>query len=177
MEDFEPGLIEKLQEAMQIAENPIGKRVARPRKPTAIKKLQGTLQKCRTNPNEPIPETPLVNITAPDYLNAAAREVWDFALSQAPKELLTSLDFGIFSQWCIAFTQLKQINEEINRVGLIVVDEATGATTANGLINTQIKLQQVLVRLATEMGFTPASRSKVQIKPKKEKESNPFIDL
>ena len=58
-----------------------------------------------------------------------------------------------------------------------MVDEVTGTTTANGLINTQIKLQQILVRLATEMGFTPASRSKVQIKPKKEKESNPFIDL
>ena len=39
--------------------------MARPRKPTAIKKLQGTLQPCRTNLNEPKPQTDIKVVLAP----------------------------------------------------------------------------------------------------------------
>jgi len=49
-------------------------RRGRPRKPTQWKRIAGTLQPCRTNPDEPIPDGPLFG--PPDGLTDAEREHW-----------------------------------------------------------------------------------------------------
>ena len=46
--------------------------------PTAIKKLKGTLQKCRTNPHEPQPEGDLVD--PPEYTADGAKQAWRNAI-------------------------------------------------------------------------------------------------
>lgn len=70
----------------------------RPRKPTAVKKLQGTLQPCRTNELEPMPSHALKSVAVPDYLSDKAKEIWLFAIEQAPEAMLTGLDFSVMAQ-------------------------------------------------------------------------------
>lgn len=150
--------------------------MARPRKPTVVKKLQGTLQPCRTNANEPVPQTPLARIAPPEHLSEIAKKAWVFALSQAPEELLTSLDFAVFEQWTVLYSQLVEIQKRLNQEGLFVVDELTGATKPNPLIRFEVMLQDTLRKYMTEMGFTPASRSKISVS-KKTETKNEFLEL
>ena len=91
--------------------------MARPRKPTAIKKLQGTLQPCRTNFNEPVPKKALNTVEPPDFLSKTARDLWVFALAQAPDELLTTLDFSVFACWADTMAKIIECQEILNREG------------------------------------------------------------
>lgn len=132
----------------------------RPRKPTAVKKLQGTLQKCRTNPAEPMPPNDLKAMSPPDYLTDSARGIWVFALSQAPEGMLSTLDFGIFSEWVVAYDQFLTISAGIKRDGVLqqTVDGELIASPLLAKLNATISL---LRGLQSDLGFTPASRSKV----------------
>ena len=46
--------------------------------PTQVKQIKGTLQPCRTNYHEPIPEGLLVE--PPDYMPEGAKAAWRYAL-------------------------------------------------------------------------------------------------
>lgn len=133
----------------------------RPRKPTAVKKLQGTLQKCRTNALEPIPQIDLKQFTEPpEYLTETAKEIWSFALQQVPEGMLSSLDYSIFAEWVILFDQFVILSEGLKNQGTFVRD-ADGNQTVNGIINSITKTATILRGIENELGFTPASRSKV----------------
>lgn len=147
--------------------------MARPRKPTAVKRLQGTLQPCRTNKNEPIPQTDLKTLVAPDYLCESAKEIWTFAVDQAPEGMLSSLDLAIFTQWVVCFDSFIKLNNRLNETG--VIDE-------NGKVSDVLhhvtKTAAILCRLENELGFTPASRSKVASYRQTDKGTeNKFADL
>ena len=133
----------------------------RPRKPTAVKKLQGTLQKCRTNALEPQPQFDLKDFKEPpEYLTDSAKEIWSFALQQAPEGMLSSLDYSIFAEWVILFDQFVILSEGLKSQGTFVRD-ADGNQAVNGIINSITKTATILRGIENELGFTPASRSKV----------------
>lgn len=149
--------------------------MARPRKPTAVKRLQGTLQKCRTNPNEPIPNTPIDRFEPPVFFTETQRDLWIFAISQMPSGMLSGLDFGIFSRWCIMYDQFVELTKSVNENGAVMYDEM-GVPFANPLVNTLNKLAVSLRGIETELGFTPASRSKVSL-ASKEEPKNKFMEV
>lgn len=149
--------------------------MARPRKPTAVKRLQGTLQKCRTNPDEPIPNTPIDRFEPPIFFTETQRDLWIFAISQMPSGMLSGLDFGIFSRWCIMYDQFVELTKSVNENGAVMYDEM-GVPFANPLVNTLNKLAVSLRGIETELGFTPASRSKVSL-ASKEEPKNRFMEV
>lgn len=133
----------------------------RPRKPTAVKKLQGTLQKCRTNALEPQPQFDLKQFSEPpEYLTETAKEIWTFALQQVPEGMLSSLDYSIFAEWVILFDQFVILSEGLKNQGTFVRD-ADGNQQVNSIINSITKTATILRGIENELGFTPASRSKV----------------
>lgn len=150
--------------------------MARPRKPTNIKRLQGTLQKCRTNPLEPVPNTPIDRFESPEFFTDTQREIWTFAISQMPSGMLTGLDFGIFSRWCILYDQFVTLTKCVNENGAIIYDE-DGNPCPNPVINTLNKLAISLRGIETELGFTPASRSKVSVGSKENTNTNKFLEV
>lgn len=148
----------------------------RPRKPTAVKKLQGTLQPCRTNELEPMPSHALKSVAVPDYLSDKAKEIWLFAVSQAPEAMLTSLDFAVMAQWADTMAKIIECEEIIKREGLTIIDDKTGLSKPHPIAKWQDTLKYTLKGYLTELGFTPASRSKVNIQPKA-KDDNEFLNL
>ena len=81
-----------------------------PRKPTALKVMQGTARLDRTPANEPKPDgTP----EPPDFLTAEARVEWDrLASGMEAIGLLTTADRAIFAGYCQAWpTPQKQLPE------------------------------------------------------------------
>ena len=151
----------------------------RPRKPTAVKKLQGTLQKCRTNPAEPIPPNDLKAMAPPEYLTDSAKEIWIFALSQAPEGMLSTLDFGLLSEWAVVYDQFLTISAGIKRDGTLQ-ETADGELIASPLLAKLNATISLLRGLQSDLGFTPASRSKVVSfgkRPEAGGSGNKFADL
>ena len=148
----------------------------RPRKPTVVKALQGTLKKCRVNKRETIPGTSLKQIKAPDFLSEAAKSLWEFAIEQAPEAMLTTLDFAVMAQWADTMAKIIECEEVLKKEGLFVQDEKTGLSKPHPLAKWQDALRYTLKGYLTELGFTPASRSKVNIQPK-ESDTNEFLKL
>ncbi|MDY6323259.1 MAG: phage terminase small subunit P27 family [Succinivibrio sp.] len=151
--------------------------MARPRKPTAIKALQGTLQPCRTNKNEPVPELKISQIDPPEYLNPVAKKAWLFAVSQMPEGMVTGLDFSVFALWADTYSKILELESAIQHQGLTVFDEKRGYDIPNPLLKAQNELKQVLRGYITELGFSPASRSKVSVQSKKKEETNGFLNF
>ena len=149
----------------------------RPRKPTAVKKLQGTLQKCRANPAEPTPQNDLKAMTPPEYLTDSAKEIWAFALSQAPEGMLSTLDFGIFSEWAVVYDQFLTISESVKKGGTLR-RETDGELVPSPLLSKLHSTITLLRGLQSDLGFTPSSRSRVVSFGKDtEKTGNKFSDL
>ena len=149
----------------------------RPRKPTAVKKLQGTLQKCRANPAEPTPQNDLKAMTPPEYLTDSAKEIWAFALSQAPEGMLSTLDFGVFSEWAVVYDQFLTISESIKKGGTLR-RETDGELVPSPLLSKLHSTITLLRGLQSDLGFTPSSRSRVVSFGKDtEKTGNKFADL
>lgn len=134
--------------------------MTRPRKPTAIKKLQGTLQKCRTNPGEPVPTKMLAE--APEDFSESVREIWNYALSVAPPNVLAAIDYSVFAVWCVAVDTFNQARTEVERTGLMA-EGSMGQPTKNPAISIMNDAAYLMMKAASELGFTPASRSKVTV--------------
>ncbi len=133
----------------------------RKRVPTQIKLIKGTLQKCRTNPNEPKPVGDLGE--PPDHLSEGAKHAWRQAVRCAPPNLLRELDAAILEVWCCAAALFREAQSGLQRTGLLVKAPNTGLPMQSPYLAILNKQAQIMTRAATEMGFTPSSRSKVSI--------------
>lgn len=92
-----------------------------------------------------------------------------------PSGMLSGLDFGIFSRWCVMYDQFVELTKSVNENGAVMYDE-NNVPFANPLVNTLNKLAVSLRGIETELGFTPASRSKVSL-ASKEEPKNKFMEV
>lgn len=121
-----------------------------PRKPMAIKQIQGTADrnKQRQNPNEPTPTRGIG--PAPEHLGEQLGQVWDEVVSQMYAGVLGEADRIALE------TMVRLIN--LMRTDF---DTMTAAQLArlNGLLS--------------QFGMTPADRTKISV-PKNKDQGNPF---
>jgi phage terminase small subunit len=116
----------------------------KPRTPTALKLLKGTLQPCRTNRNEP--DLPAVDVLpCPEHLVATHARWWEFLVSHAAKlRCLTEADVPAL----------------VEMVGVKVEIEKMAKTK-----NSTVKSRKVLFEMLGKFGMTPSDRSKVSAAP------------
>ena len=129
--------------------------------PTAVKRLKGTLQKCRTNPKEPQPAGVLVE--PPEYMSDGAKQAWRYAIECAPPQLLRQLDMSVLEVWASAADLYRKAQIGLNKSGLLVKAPNTGVVMQSPYLAIANKQAQIMTKAATEMGFTPASRSRVTL--------------
>lgn len=132
----------------------------RPRKPTALKVMQGTLRPGRENAEEP--QLPVRDgvYDPPAWLAPAAVEEWQ-RLEPILREsrVLTEGDLGAFANYCSRFAAARKADEY-----------ATGARTKkawaywDGIAR---KAWEAMNRAAQQLGLTPAARAKVTSGTKK----------
>ncbi len=133
--------------------------------PIAVKKIKGTLQKCRTNAKEPRPQGRLGE--PPDYMSEIAKEAWTYAVQNAPPGLLSSLDATVLERWANCAGLYREALAKINRSGVsgMIIKTPSGILRRSPLMDVIRDLALEMKGYESEMGFTPASRSKVQITP------------
>lgn len=153
----------------------------RPRKPTHLKIVSGTAQKCRMNPDEPKPSSELP--TPPDWLSERASAIF--------RELVVIIDrMRIASASDISMLALLASRlEEVEICTAIIEDGGRFFTSkierdeAGNIVSQQIRPHPAVGQrsnamrhaqsLLAEFGISPAARSKVSAS-KKPADKNPF---
>ena len=148
-----------MSEPQQLNGNLIHRVMAKRPLPDQIKSLKGTLRKVRVNTQQPRPTGDLVG--APDYMSPGARAAWQYAIDAAPPELLKRLDMGVLEIWACAADIYRQAQVMIQAEGLLTLAPKTGVPMVNPYLSIANKQALLMTKAAVEMGFTPASRSKV----------------
>lgn len=139
--------------------------------PTALKRLHN-VRPDRINDLEPVPS--LGEIIVPDWLPAAAREVWAaLAPDLIAKQVLTFWDVDMFATLCqtVVLHRRAMADLDENGTSILVVARvlASGETTYRAVRNPNWQVAresgQLLITLAARFGLTPADRSQMHIEP------------
>ena len=145
----------------------------RPRKPTALKQLQGTARPDRTNKLEPKIKKEIG--AAPSFLSPEQVDTWNYYIENVPKGMLKILDQATLANYVVAEDMWRQSVLAVRESGLVI-------TTPNGVMmpsphSTELKKYSlIMLRLATELGFTPSSRSKI-VMEEEQKSDDPWEKL
>ena len=131
-------------------------------KPTASKRLSGTLRRDRQNQREPKPKA---GARCPSWLAADAKSVWrDLAPVLERMKVLTEADREALALLCSALAEYRQARAVLDREG-----STYRATTEAGAVlvrpRPELRIAQDAWRRArlmlVEFGLSPAARSKV----------------
>ena len=145
--------------------------------PVAVKKIKGTLQKCRTNPHEPKSTRQLGE--PPEYMSDIAKEAWTYAVENAPAGLLSSLDASVLERWANCAGLYREALSKINRSGVagMIIKTPSGILRRSPLMDVIRDLAQEMKGYESEMGFTPASRSRVQVPQEAVDKNDPWSEI
>ena len=124
--------------------------------PTAIKELKGTLRPCRVKKNEPRPQGELIATKPPKTLSKRGQELWQYALEQMPPHVITAVDGALFERWCTLQDQFLDVAKVVQAGNLL--DENGGMS---GALRAELQLNSSILTIEKELGFTPASRTKI----------------
>lgn len=128
------------------------------RKPTAaaLKVISGTNRPDRQK-NEPRPKPVLGD--CPKHLTGVARRTWKFYSREA--HWLTAADRDALESFCVQVAVFREAAEIIKREG--VLDESRPTVKAHPAVKVSKDAAAMMAKLAAELGFTPSSRSRLNI--------------
>jgi len=131
-----------------------------PKKPTALKLVAGNPGKRALNKLEPKPRGNLYD--APDWLTDTQRVGWAYAIESAPFGLLKRIDRSTLVAWVVAEDLHRQAAEKLNG-GAMLIKTPNGMPVQSPYLSILNKQAMIMLKAASEMGFTPASRSRVEV--------------
>ena len=147
--------------------------MARPRKPTQLKLVTGTLDTRYVNPKEPKPKIMLPPM--PPGLSTRAKEGWNRAGPLLERMgVLTNMDAMALEQFCIVYGVLMDAKDRLEDLS----DFSYDATSPNGgetrrphpEVAVYFEALRQFRAMLNEFGMTPASRGKVAASPDKTRE-------
>jgi P27 family predicted phage terminase small subunit len=103
-------------------------------------------------------------VDAPAYFSDAQRVVWDYAIAHAPAGLLKLLDTSVLEIWVVACVFHREAVQRVGASGQVIKTQAGYPITSPYLSNAN-KQAQIMLKAASEMGFTPASRTRIVVTP------------
>lgn len=127
-------------------------------KPTQLKLVEG--RHYRLNRQEPVPPGNLSD--APAHFDTRQREVWDTVIANAPLGLLKRLDAGVLACWVAAFCLHEEAVQKLQSSPKII-KSPNGLPVQSPWLQVLNKQASLLVRLAAELGFSPAARARVSV--------------
>lgn len=141
------------------------------RKPTALKRLQGTANKTREKMTlyEPQPETDLDPVP-PDFLTSTQRESWLYVMRHAPRGLLKALDREVLVIWVEAedrhrSAMLQQAQMDRGNKLPLLTKGKDGYPVPSPYLRIMNHAALIMLRCVAELGFSPASRPRIQLIP------------
>lgn len=130
-------------------------------KPTRLKVLTGNPGKRPLNAAEPQPEISVPE--CPVELGPVAKREWDRLVGElAPLRILTNLDRAALAAYCGAYAMWAEATEAVQKYGTMV-KSPTGYPVQSPYVSIANRQAEIMMRIASEFGFTPASRSRISL--------------
>lgn len=128
-------------------------------KPTRLKYLAGNPGKRPLNAYEPRPDPAVPD--CPPELGPAAKREWDRLAGDLGKlKIITNLDRAALAAYCGAYSLWADATEQIQKYGAMI-KSPTGYPVQSPYIAIANRQAEIMLRIASEFGFTPASRSRI----------------
>ena len=143
-------------------------------KPTHIKLLTGNPGNRKINRKEPKAAAGIRS--CPSYLNRAAKAEWKRVMKEAPEGLLTELDRPVLAMYCQNVARIAELETIVEAEGFTFMSEK-GYICQRPEMGMLKNLQTIQKGLCAELGFSPSSRSKVSVVPKKKEEDSTEDEL
>jgi len=127
--------------------------------PTRMKLLRGNPGKRPLNEGEPQP-TPLAP-ACPAELSQGAKDEWNRIIVELVQlGLMTTLDRAALATYCQAYALYSDAIQAIQKFGTLV-KSPNGYPQVSPYLAIANKQAEIMIRIASEFGFTPASRSRI----------------
>ena len=139
--------------------------VGRPPKPHALKALEGTARKDRTNAAQPA-GTPLEALQMPEGLTDRERAGWaELAAVVLPMRVVTAGDLPAFRQLVYTWAVAEEARETVNREGqfFTVTTESGQVHRKHPAVEVLFSAQKQLSVALSRFGLTPADRQRVSV--------------
>ena len=92
----------------------------------------------------------------PKTLSKRGQELWKYALEQMPPHVITAVDGALFERWCTLQDQFLDVAKVVQAGNLL--DENGNMS---GALRAELQLNSSIITIEKELGFTPASRTKI----------------
>ncbi len=130
-------------------------------KPTRLKVITGNPGKRPLNLDEPTPEPAIPD--CPPELSPAAQTEWQRLAGELGKlRVLTNLDRGALAAYCSAYALWAEAVEAIQKFG-VMVKSPTGFPIQSPYVSIANRQAEIMLRISSEFGFTPASRGRISM--------------
>ena len=131
------------------------------KKPTVLEELHGKPGHRKSNPLEPRPGGNLLD--PPSWLSREQKAEWRYIAENSVVGLLTSVDRANLTAYVVATCLHRQATRELRKAKTLVVSVGTaGAQQQHPLLSIINRQALIMLKAAAEMGFTPASRTRVR---------------
>jgi P27 family predicted phage terminase small subunit len=138
--------------------------VARPRKPTSLKLLDGD-RKDRIPADEP--QSPMGLGEPPAWLDADARLAWDrVAALLEPMNVATRADSEAIATYAVAYSTWRRALARVDAEGLTLETEST--TKPHPCLGIAREAQRQMNRIFSRFGLTPADRACLHVQGRPE---------
>jgi P27 family predicted phage terminase small subunit len=128
-------------------------------KPSRLKALTGNPGKRPLNEDEPQPQTAIPE--CPEELGPVAQREWHrLAGELADLRLLTHLDRAALAAYCGAYALWAEATAAIQKFGTMI-KSPSGYPVQSPYLAIANRQAEIMMRIASEFGFTPASRSRI----------------
>lgn len=150
--------------------------MARPRKDESVKAAQGTLQPCRRHR-----QIDMDGGHAHDRTSCGSDQgrqgAWQLAVECAPEGVLTALDAGVLERWARNYALYRKLAKLVEKGDIVFMKDGEPTPNLSPAFNALVKVQQILAKCETELGFTPSSRARVSVRKKDDDQGNEFGDF
>lgn len=125
--------------------------------------MTGNPGKRPLNAREPRPE-PALPDCPPELSPTAQREWARLTVELAKLNLMTNLDRGALATYCGAYAIWAEAMEQIQKYGTMI-KSSSGFPIQSPYLAILNRQAEIMMRIASEFGFTPASRSRITTPP------------
>lgn len=137
--------------------------MARPNKPSALKKAEGNPGKRALNSLEPTPEY-LDDLAPPAHLPESAKVIWnELAPPLRRTKLLTEVDRDTLAITCIALSQHRYASQKVDEYIKLADADPSQQTKLQAWLITQSMSYKQAMKGLTEFGCSPRARTAIQL--------------
>ena len=137
--------------------------------PTSLKLINMSHNVRKDTSSEPRPEGDLC--TPPEDLSEKQKVLWRHAIEHAPRGLLRHLDAQMLAIWVIAGDMHHEAMLQVQKNGMVVKSPKQGIPVQSPYLPIINRQAEIMLRAASELGFSPTSRSRITLTDSGKKEN------